>query len=162
MHDAGEEVVTMAAVAARAGVTERTVYRHFESRDALLKIVWEALAKALVWPETVDGLIDSPRRRFPHWDKSPQFIRSIVYSRAALDARKSAVRERRATFACVSGAMPLMDEATARRRAAIVELLSSPYAWEVLGQLWEFDGSEAAEAASEAIEVLLGRRAAHL
>jgi len=152
----------MAAIAARVGVTERTIFRHFETRDALLQVAWEKILDAASYPQTADELIELPRQRFRRWDQLRQFVRSSVYSRAALDARKYAAEPRRAMLACVQDALPILDEDTARRRAAIVELLYGPYAWEVLGELWAFSGAEAGEAVSEALAVLLGREAADL
>ena len=120
------------------------------------------LLDAASFPQTADELIELPRQYFTRWDKLTQLMRSSVYSPAALDARKYAAEPRRAMLACVQDALPILDEDTVRRRAAIVELLSSPYAWEVLGELWAFSGAEAGEAASEALAVLLGREAADL
>ena len=45
-----------------------------------------------------------------------------------------------------------------RRRAAIAELICSPYAWELMQESWGFSGKEAGRAAAEALEILLNRR----
>ena len=160
--EGGEEAVTIAVVADRVGITERTIFRHFESREVLLQSVWERIVDTTSEPRTVDELIASPGRRFRRWDQVPQLARSSVCSQAALEARKAADGPRWAMLVSVRTAMPLLDHATGARRAAIVDLLSSPHAWEVLTQLWGFGVAEAGQAVSEALEVLLGRRAADL
>jgi AcrR family transcriptional regulator len=43
IDEVGEEQVTMGAVAARAGVRERTIYRYFETRDQLLQAAWRRI-----------------------------------------------------------------------------------------------------------------------
>lgn len=48
LRDGASETLTIANVAARAGVTERTVYRHFRTRGALMRAGWAALQKQLV------------------------------------------------------------------------------------------------------------------
>jgi hypothetical protein len=63
-------------------------------------------------------------------------------------------------LACVADALPEMDNAAKRRRAAIVQLIDSAYAWSVLREFWGLDGAEAGRTASEAIAILLGRRSA--
>jgi len=164
LHEAGEENVTMMEVAARAGVTERTIYRHFRTRRVLLRWVWQRVLVSDASQrdrQTVDELIKGPRRDFPRWDETPEFARSSVYSPEALEARKrlSDVRQQ-AMLKSVRDAIPVLDEGTIRRRAAIAELLASSYTWEWLEQLWGLDGAEAGAAASEALEILLGHRPA--
>jgi hypothetical protein len=59
---------------------------------------------------------------------------------------------------CVGNELPELNPLSLRRRAAVAQLLMSPYAWEVMRQFGGFDGIEAAEAAVEALLILLGRR----
>src|SRR5947209_3786881 len=65
------EALTMAKVADRAGVTGRTVFRHFASRDALIAAVWprmQARVRSTGFPQTADELIATPGRLFPAFD----------------------------------------------------------------------------------------------
>ena len=160
MREAGEDAVTMSRVAVRAGVTDRTVYRHFETRDILLQAAWERVQSSRL-PHTPDELIETPREIFWRYDNARELARASVYSRVALEARLRSNEERqRAMLECIRDELYDLDERSLRRRAAIVQLLTSPYAWEVMTQFWGFDGAEAGEAAAEALEVLLGRRLA--
>jgi hypothetical protein len=59
---------------------------------------------------------------------------------------------------CVQEELTYLDKRSARRRAAIAELLISPYAWALMQESWGFSGKEAGKAASEALEILLNRR----
>jgi AcrR family transcriptional regulator len=156
------EQLTMAGVAARAGVTERTVFRHFASRDALLAAVWPRLQTRVAspgFPHTADDMIATPGRLFPAFDKEEKLVRASVFSHAGREVRLAANRERQqAMRACVRDAYPDMTEPQLTRLAAVAQLIDSAYGWAVMRDYWGFDGTQAARAASEALAVLLGRR----
>jgi AcrR family transcriptional regulator len=156
--------LTVTDVAARAGVTERTVYRHFQTRDALVEAVWprmQARVQSLGFPRTADDLITTPLRLFPNFDDNEHLVRASVYSQSGREVRLRANAERQsAMLACVADAMPGLNAEARRRRAAIVQLIDSAYGWALLKDFWDMDGAQAAAAAAEAIAVLLGRRAA--
>lgn len=48
LRESTADLLTMARVAERAGVTERTVYRHFRTRDALIRASWASLQKHML------------------------------------------------------------------------------------------------------------------
>ncbi len=50
---------------------------------------------------------------------------------------------------------PGLDRTTARRVAAVVQLLTTVSTWQTLTQYWDMDGDEAAETAALAIELVL-------
>ena len=162
VREAGEEPVTIAAVAARAGVTDRTVYRHFATREALIESLWkhmqDRVGSSEPFPRTAEELIAAPRRQFRRFDQSRELVRASVHSSAGIEVRlRSNADRRQALLDCVRDALPGLDEAALRRRAAIAQLIYSADAWDVLGRFWGLDGAEAGEAAAEALEILLGR-----
>ena len=162
--ESGEEPLTIAAVAARAGVTERTVYRHFETRDALIRAVWRRMQGKVAsegFPRTAEALVQSPRKLFPRFDDAGELIRASIHSPAGLDIRMHSNAERTAAvLSSVRDALPNLDEKALRRRAAIAQLINSAQGWDVLTRFWGMSGDEAGEAASEALAVLLGRQPA--
>src|SRR5689334_14152967 len=82
--------LTMAGVANHAGVTERTVYRHFPSRDALIAAVWprmQARVRSTGFPHTADALIATPGRLFPAFDKEEKLVRASAFSAAGREVR---------------------------------------------------------------------------
>jgi AcrR family transcriptional regulator len=162
--ESGEEPLTIAAVAARAGVTERTVYRHFDTRDALIRSVWRRMQGRVSsegFPRTAEALLASPRKLFPRFDEKRELIRASIHSEAGLEIRMHSNTERTsATLASVRDALPQLDEKALRRRAAIAQLINSAQGWDVLTRFWGLSGEEAGEAASEALAVLIGKRAA--
>jgi AcrR family transcriptional regulator len=164
MREGKLDALTIAKVAERAKVTERTVYRHFLTREDLLKAVWprmQARVGSSGFPQTADDLIATPLRLFPRFDEDEGLIRASISSETGREMRLSSNPQRQAAMlACVADALPEMDGVAQRRRAAIVQLIDSAYAWSALRDFWGMDGVEAGRAASEAIAVLLGRRSA--
>lgn len=165
MREAGEDAVTIARVAAAAGVSERTVYRHFGSRDGLIRAVWRRMREQIgprARPETTDALIERPRRLFPRLDRDRELVRAYLYSRERRQGRlRPSVERQQAMLQCVREELPYLDEDKLRRRAAIAQLIASSYAWEMMQESWGFNGDEAGAAAAEALEILLNRRLAY-
>lgn len=158
------EALTMAGVAARAGVTERTVFRHFATRDALVRAVWprmQSRVRSPGFPTTADALIDTPNYLFPEFDREGLLVRASAFSAAGREVRRASNAERQAAMrAAVRDAYPQLREPELTRLAAICQLIDSAYAWAVMKEHWDLDGTEAGIAASQALAVLLGRRAA--
>jgi hypothetical protein len=63
-------------------------------------------------------------------------------------------RRQRAALQVVGHEAPGLDRTSARRLAAIVQLLTAAATWQTLRDYWDMDGAEAAETASFAIELL--------
>lgn len=162
---ADTESLTMKGVATRAGVTERTVFRHFATRDALIEAVWPRMQSRVSsqgFATTADGLIANPAKLFPEFDKEAGLVRASVYSPAGREVRLRANEQRQAAhLAAVAEARPDLDPAARRRLAAVCQLINSAYAWAVLKEFWDLDGEGAGQAASEALSILLDRPTAN-
>jgi AcrR family transcriptional regulator len=156
---AGEEL-TFAKIATVAGVPERTVYRHFPTRAALLGAVYAWTNRRIsldARPATGAEAVAAVRRTFPVFDELAPIVRELLLAPEGLDARLADNdRRRRAALAVVRNDAPGVDRVTARRVAAVVQLLSSAAAWQALRDYWDLDGAEAAETSALAIELLLG------
>jgi AcrR family transcriptional regulator len=155
------ETLTIAQVAKEAGVTERTIYRHFQTREDLLKAVWPHMQARVGlggFPQNVEALIATPAQLFPRFDAREGSVRASMYSQAGREVRISANPQRQKVFlACAAEALPELDEAARRRRAAVVQLIGSSHGWACLKDYWGLDTQEAARAATEAMAILLGR-----
>lgn len=162
MREAGEENLSIAAVALSAGVSDRTVYRHFQTRDALVAAVWGRLMELIAveeWNET--SLVEKPRQSFPRFDQESELMRAFLHSRGKRQAPvRPDAQSQLAMVDCLRDDLPDLDMRTLRRRAAIAQVIASPYCWEIMKNSWGFGGREAGEAAAEALEILLNRRLA--
>lgn len=160
MDEGGGHEPTNRAVAERAQVTEVTVYRHFPSRELLLKGVWEHLNRQhgvrVGMPESPDELLAKIAPLFETFDAAPAQIIARVTTAQGRAARASLDPERREAFEGVlARAAPKLPEAEQAKAAAVLQLLYSAYAWLSLREQWDLKGQPAADAIGWATEVLL-------
>jgi len=154
------ELLTFASVAAAGGVPERTLYRHFPTREALLAAVFDAANARIGFegelPQDASGLRELVRRAFPGFDTMAPVIRELMTTPEGRLARLASKPARqRAALALVRRELGETDRARARRIAAILQLLTTAAAWQTLRDYWDMDGEEAAEASALAIDLLL-------
>jgi AcrR family transcriptional regulator len=159
------EVLTFAAVASAAGVPERTLYRHFQTREALHVALYdwvnERLAVDEERPTTAEALARLVRRAFPGFDAMAPVIRELLAAPEGRLARLAANPERqRAALGVVAHDAGGLPSKQARQVAAVLQLLTAASTWQALRDYWNMDGAEAAETAVLASELLLeGARA---
>ena len=152
------EPLTFSNVARASGVPERTCYRYFPTREALLAAVLEAASARLNVRRATDlsEFVELVRRLFRGFDEMAPVIRELLLSPEGRTARTAGNAERqRAAIALVAREAPDLDARSKRRVAAALQVLSSAPAWQAFSEYWGFDGAEAAEASSLAAELLL-------
>ena len=151
---------TFAHVADAAGCQERTVYRHFPTKEDLAAAFWD-WQYSLVGPRdwslgTEAQLLALIDRSFRTFDEHPELIKAMLHTRHGRAARLSENDQRRAMAErCVDDAIPGLDPDRRRQAAAATQLLFSAAAWEVLRDYWDMDGEEAAATASLALTAML-------
>jgi AcrR family transcriptional regulator len=151
--------LSLATVAREAGITERTVYRHFATREQLLEATWAAVNDAMDttdFPRTAKELIQRPIKLFPAFERRRDVIRAMLASPQGRELRLSANKERQAAIrAVVKSARPTLREPAFTRVCAAVQLLGSAAGWATMVDYWSLDSVEAGRAASDAIAALL-------
>jgi AcrR family transcriptional regulator len=159
LRAADPEALTLARVAAAAGMSERTLYRHFGSRDELLAEVWARVNRELPAPpapHSAAELAEHPRALFPRFDADEALVRAVVHTRQGRELRQATQRSRRARIRrAVREARPELDDRGLTRMCAVVQLLGSAAAWSAMRDDWGLDGEQAGVAAAEAIARLL-------
>lgn len=159
-EDGRIEGATNRAVAQRAGVTEVTVYRHFPSRELLLRGLWEHLNKRnganVGMPESEAEILEKIGPLYATFDAAPAHALAAVTTEHGREMRGSINQLRQQAF------LDALEEATANlsakdkaKAAGLIQLLYSSYAWLSLREQWNVTGLDAAEAAGWAIETLL-------
>jgi AcrR family transcriptional regulator len=154
--------ISVDAVASRAGVSQRTVFRHFETREALLagfsswvgrRLHPEGMPRTPSRPEDLTAIV---HEMFPHFEANGALLRGISdigLHRRFADRRRA---ERTAvTAAALTGVTRDLDPVDARRFLAAVHLLASSDAFFSMQDNWGLDGEEAAATAAWAIECLV-------
>ena len=160
MKEAGApDEIGMEAIAQRAGVQRRTIFRHFASKDELLVAFWPWLNQrigASIAPASPRDIADGPRQAFPLFDAHEQVMRAALHSRTGREMRMGMVATRRKNFAAALGpALASLPPDQARKVGALAHLLYSASAWEVLKDYGGLDGAQAGETASWALELIL-------
>jgi AcrR family transcriptional regulator len=154
-----EEALSFDAIAAKAGVQKRTVFRHFAGKDALLEAFWAWINRKVAlrtWPETEADLLAMPPETFAGFDRHEGVIRAALTSRSGREMRLRANPERQAAFRrSLADATRGLDPARAEQAIAVIQLLYSAPAWHALKEYWRLDGREAGEAVAWAIGTLL-------
>ena len=157
--------LTFKEVAAQAGVPERTVYRHFPTRSALMTAVFawtnEQIGVDGSRPEDRAGLAEHVRTSFRGFDELAPVVRQMLAEPDGRDARLADVAERRhAAVALVDHEAPGLETHDRDRVAAAVQVLTVAATWQSLRENWDLDGADAAGTAVLAVELLLdGARA---
>jgi AcrR family transcriptional regulator len=150
--------LTYAKVAAAADVPERTVYRHFPTRQDLMAAIveWVNERTGTQRATTADEVVEMVRQLFPSFDEVAPVVRELLLAPEGRAARLADNDDRReAALAVVANAAAGLDGLTARRLAAVVQLLTSAAAWQTLRDYWDMDGAEAAESVAIALSMML-------
>lgn len=142
--------LTYTAVAAAAGVQERTVYRHFPKKDGLETALWDWIVAHLTHADFAARnerqLVGAMRESFAGFGAAAPLIQAMLHSPQGLDVRRRQQPMRRAMFeACVDSAVPGAPPQVRDRAAAVLQVLYSSASWDLLRSFWDMDATEAAD-----------------
>lgn len=163
----GVHAFTVQNVANAAGVSHRTVYRHFATREALLDGLDELLVRrgisAGVIPENVEfeDLPNLVRAVFQSFDAFRDGMRAYVVISIALGRRVPGFDERtRLVHEHVARSFPGLTPDEVAGAASVLRLLIGSRTWYLLTQEQDMSTAAAGRAASRAIKALLADLAA--
>lgn len=169
IREGGVSDFSIQAVADRAGVSHRTVYRYFPTREALLEdlgawcqefmraeIAWRGEGLPVVAPEELSRMVRAAWRTF--YDNPDHTVAYVVLSASlVLPARKA----RSKWFAEVLAPRTRhLSPHDARAATAIIRALSSSVTWHHVVRHGRTSSSAAIRAASWAVETLVADLAA--
>ena len=146
------------SIAEAAGMSTRTVYRHFPDRASILQALWEQLRQATHtrFPATEDEILPMARVVFREFDANETLVRAVLNSPAGTEVRERAGIEGRAAF--TSSLDAVLDGLPEREKARIIAVFVSVYSapfWQLLRDRGELSGPEAERAVSWALETLI-------
>jgi AcrR family transcriptional regulator len=155
----GDAELTMPLVAERSGVSLRTVYRYFPTREALLAAAGRWIGAELLkqgYPESLDDVADSFERACSEFDERPGLVRAMALSPVGRAARSSRRRERLQAIRRVLdrevGALP---DRELRQAEAVLAYLHNMLAYTTLREEQHLSGEEIGEALGWAIRTLV-------
>ena len=153
--------VTIAAVAREADITERTIYRHFPTREDLLNAAWRRALRAFIrgqtaQVETLDQILDLTRAAYENFDANEGIVRAIISAPEGLEVRKGPAEIRlamlRNAYAHLLAGLPEDD---IRAVVLATHVLSSASSWSHLRDYCGLDGIEGGKVAAQAIELIV-------
>lgn len=142
-----------------AGVSVRTIYRYFPTKDALLEAFGDWLDDQTGpqgWPKDAEALAQSPGALFPAFDEREPIIRSqwITPQGRAIRARNR-VRRLAARRKVLREVTANLDEREEEDALAVISYLLSSRAWMALKDDFNMDGDRSGRAVSWAIQTLV-------
>jgi AcrR family transcriptional regulator len=150
--------LTVPIVAERAGVSLRTVYRHFPTKDDLIDQVGEfrdAQFGVSGPPASIEELIANTPALFEGFAARDDLVRAADASAAGRHVHDRARRRRAKSLGKIFEEVTQdLTAAEARRLVATVQVLWSTRAWLTMHDNWAMDGAEAGAAAQWAITTL--------
>lgn len=164
----GQSGMTMSAIADGAGVSERTVYRHFPDRQALIDGLteWvdgelaERLGRNFEDPGdfTLDELIDQAHRVFVTMEEIGMPAEAMVIASQSGEPKAERHRRRNQMFdELFSRELADIDETVRREVFAVTRVLFGSHTWYTMTRELGLTAEEAGEAVSMTIRHLLDK-----
>jgi AcrR family transcriptional regulator len=127
----GVDSLSIPAVAQQAGVSVGTVYRHFGDKPGLLRALIDHAAERTrmiieTVPRTLDGLDETVRSVFRHFENTDDLLRAAFASRLGREARIESSGERLETIErMITDLRPGLRPAEARHLSNVALILTA-------------------------------------
>lgn len=153
--------LSMEALAADAGLSRRTLYRYFPSRELLFAAAGERIERLLDLPTEVDGGADAISASFAYASRQlearPALARAMVRSRVGAAVRSPLRASRReAIERALSEVTTGLPPGEGRRAAAIITHLCSSATWMALQDDAQLNSHESRAAITWALDTIVG------
>jgi AcrR family transcriptional regulator len=159
LAEGGLQELNVPAVARRAGVAVRTVYRYFPTRDALLDAAEQRLDDTVApgaSPASPEDLPVMAERVFREFDSNEKMILAQWATALGRDVRARGRRRRVSVYGDVLSTITSdLPRAEARAAHAIVSYLMSSWMWKTLREEFNMSGAQSGKAAAWALRVLI-------
>ncbi len=159
LEDDAPEDLTVPAVAEVSGVSLRTIYRYYPTREALLEAAGRWIGDELLehpYPRDLDDVADLYEVGARDFDERPGLVRALAFSQLGQDVRGYRRRERRdAIGQALRGELSGLGEPELRRAEAVLAYLHNMLAYTSLREESGMSGEEIGEAIGWAIRTLI-------
>ena len=146
------------AVAHRAAVAPRTVYRHFPARADLTRAVWERIrdTTGTRWPRTEAAILSALRVTFAQFEEHEALTRAAIAAAGSTGHAVHGSAEGRAAFreALADLLAVLPPDEGDRLVATCLAIYSAPF-WQMLRDRGELSAANAREAGVAAMDAVL-------
>jgi len=148
LTEAPFDALSAKAIAKRAGMSERTVFRHFAGRDELLDgVAAEMIARiaAPPLPDTPEALLDYPRALFTRFEQVAELARAALHSELYGRVGRGSRAGRAKAIDALIDAHAAGRSATDRRRA------SANLQYQLTASTWHYYRTQLDQPLAEAI-----------
>ena len=151
--------LTVPAVAEVSGVSLRTIYRYYPTREDLLEAAGRWIGDELLkhpYPNDLDEVADLYEVGARDFDERPGLVRALAFSQRGRDVRGYRRRERlEAIGRALRAELPALSEAELRRAEAVLAYLHNMLAYTTLREENGLTGDEIGEAIGWALRTLI-------
>jgi AcrR family transcriptional regulator len=158
LQEGDADDISVQDVARKAGVSLRTVYRYFQTREELVVAganwIFGPLFADVRAEETIEDLPESCRIVFRHWDDHPELAEALALTRAGREVRRQRRKQRFEEIErIVAEAAPELSKRDQHEAAAVLGHLQGVTTWLTLRDIG-LDNEEATEAVEWALRAL--------
>jgi len=160
LGEPGTHDVTMPELARRAGVSVRTAFRHFPTREDLYDGLneWWKQASSTPLPRAPEDLPQYARALFATFAANDHLVRATRQSKALQEARARRKQQQRRYMAGVLAPLVRhLDDRDARKAIAVLHMLVGSDMWLTLRETWDLTSEEAADASAWAVDTLMNQ-----
>ena len=158
LHEEPSVYLAHKAVAERAGVAARTVYRHFPARADLTLALWQRIRDrtGTRWPRAQVEILPLLRSTYAQFDAQEALTRAALSAASSTQHYVHGSAEGRAAFrAALADLLAVLPPAEGDRLvAACLGIYSAPF-WQMLRDRGQLAPAEAQEAGAAAMDALL-------
>jgi AcrR family transcriptional regulator len=151
--------LTVPEVAEASGISLRTVYRYYPTRDELLEAAGRWIGSELMghaYPETLDEVAETYRLGIAEFAERPGLVRALALSQLGRKVRGYRRRERLAAIRKVLEAeIPGLTEEELRRAEAVLAYLHNMLAFTTMHEENNLTAEQIGEAVAWAIRTLV-------
>lgn len=148
------------AAADRAGVTHRTVYRYFKSREALIDAVAERYEmwlaeQGIAQPESIEGLLANMESLFRVFDQRPDLLRAVAMH-TLIGGERTALSKRRTERwrEMFEASLPHLPRDEIEPLFAVCRTLTGSLGWYLLTSQFGLTGEQSGRAVRRVVEAV--------
>lgn len=159
LENGDTDEVTVPAVAEASGVSLRTIYRYYPTREELLEAAGRWIGDELLkhpYPRDLDEVADLYQEGAQDFDERPGLVRALAFSQLGRRVRGYRRRERlEAIGRSLRAELTALSEPELRQAEAVLAYLHNMLAYTTLREENGLSGTEIGEAIGWAIRTLI-------
>ena len=159
LEDSGVNGLTVRAVAKKAGISERTIFRYYASRDEFLDAVAAEVALSMetpASPATLDELLAYPGPLYRRFEERASLVRAALHTEIFGRIREAVARERwQAVRALIDQHAAHRSETSRQIAATNISYYLSATTWHYYRYQFELSLEDAIECARSVVHLVI-------